>query len=210
MLVEKMYALIKTGLMNKRKLTRKEKINRAQEQKRHKQELLEKKQTKKIGLWLIVIGLLLILGFGNSYLKPNDKIKQEDLLTIKGSIQNELIIKTKRRQGRSMLIKLAEYPELDFKISDLNIDALNMQLKNKPIGHEVELDILKEDAPDITTTKILYVYAIRDKERAYLSLSDYNWAIKQRREGVGAYVFLAFSFSMFAYGIYLVKVSVNL
>ncbi len=188
--------------MKKRKLTRKEKIKRSQLEKQRDKSEVE----KQVGIWFILAGIVFILFFGNLWLNRNYEIKKEDLQTINGVVTNELRKEWKRRSGNFILIKLQNYPNINFKLSGIAIKSANSYSlrKNTQIGDSISIDIKKKEDSKLAKKEeeTIFIYGLRDNDQDYLDIKIYNSVRKKDRNSISMYLLLAFSFWMFGFGIY--------
>lgn len=65
------------------------------------------------------------------WINRSQKIQQDDLISIEGTVANKLEVKWKKSAGGSMKIQLNEYPNIDFEVVRFSISGLNeIPLKN--------------------------------------------------------------------------------
>lgn len=189
--------------MSKKTLTRKEKVRRSQLQK----QLKKVESDGKSAIWMIIGGIGFILFFGNMWINRNQEIKKDELISIEGTIGNKLEVKRKKSVGSSMIIRLNEYPKIDYKIGRFSISGLNLgSLQNNvKVGDKIQADVMQDEYSQIVPNKqrTISVYGLRDDNEEYLNLNSHNSAKKKDRNSISMYLILGFSFWMLGYGIYL-------
>lgn len=156
---------------------------------------VRKKKFDKIGAtFLLIFGLVVII-FGFKLLFfPKESINSNSLTEVKGSIINKVEITKGSKGKRSISIILKEYPKFKFDISGTAFKATNKTeyLSNVSIGNTLHLGILtnsynKKISKHLNLTfwdksinyHFIQVYELKDKERTYLSIQDYNKKAKE-------------------------------
>jgi hypothetical protein len=189
--------------MKRKKLTRKEKIQKSQ----HMTELKKNAAERNGAVWLSIVGLIFILFFGYMWVNRNYEIKKEDLVSIEGTVTNQLNLEWRKGLGYSMIIQLEEFPEIDYKVGRFSANHLNADLlKSKvKIGNKINLDIEKNNSSIIRNynSKVVWVYGLKDDENEYLNVKGYNKERRKDRNSIYMYLLLGFSFWIFGNGIYL-------
>lgn len=187
-----------------RKLTRKEKVKKSQQRKKLEQAKLD----KKFGLGFLIVGMTFILFFGNMWLNRNKEITKEEIISIDGTTDSKLEIKSKKTAGKSITIQLKEYPKIKYVIGRFSTSRINANslLNNIQVGDKIQIDILKKvlNKIELNKQRTISVYGLRNSHSEYLNVNDYNSARKKDRNSIAAYLLLGFSFWMFGYGIYLI------
>ncbi|MEM6398083.1 MAG: hypothetical protein AAF741_17160 [Bacteroidota bacterium] len=177
------------------------------------------KMNKRYGIGFSIIGFLLILFFGNTYLKKDLDVSPDNLTTIEGKVLNNVKIKKSggRNRSRSIEIELEEYPNFKFKIGNngLNATKANSLIKNIQKGDIIKIDILKDQFQKKITKEVplgfwdkgvnyrnIGIYGLKDKQNSYFNLRQFNRNRKSDRNSWAMYLLLGFSFFMLGYGIY--------
>ena len=142
------------------------------------------------------------------WINRNHEIKKDELISIKGTISNNLEVKRKKSVGSSMIIRLNEYPKIEYRIGRFSISRLkvNSLQENVEIGDKIQIDVMKNDYSEIVPNKQrrISVYGLRDENMEYLNVNSHNWAKKKDRNSIAAYLILGFSFWILGYGLYLI------
>ena len=188
--------------MNRTKLTRKEKVKIQEEKKRIEQSKLKFKG----GVWLITIGTIFFLLFGNIWLTRNSEINDNQLITIKAIVKKPVEKKWIRKVGNQIFIELADYPNKKFKVGRIAANSIDLKSLNKEISinGEVELQILDKDWVKIEKKKTIFVYGIRKHQKEYLSVNTYNRLRKKGKNSIATYVLNIWSLMIIGYGAKLV------
>ncbi|KGE84860.1 hypothetical protein [Phaeodactylibacter xiamenensis] len=189
--------------MTGKELTKKEKIKRSQLER----QLKNSKAERKSAIWIITLGIVFILIFGNMWINRNQEIKKDELILIAGTVSNKLELKREKSIGSSMIIQLDEYPRIDFKIGRFSAPGLKLtSLQNNiMVGDRIQIDILKDDYSNdrLSDQRTISVYGLRNDELEFLDVNSYNETRKKDRNSISMYLLLGFSFWVLGYGIYL-------
>jgi len=172
----------------------------------------------RYGFGFTTVGILFLLFFGSMYLKKDLEVASDQLVTIKATV-DEVVLEG-RNKGRRLSTSLAlkEYPKFEFRVV-LNAmkrnDIKNLRT-NIEHGEQVELDILKEQYQKKLTKQIpldfwdksygyrsISIYGLKDQQRTYYNLDQYNYQNKGDRELWGLYLMLGFSLFILGFGIYM-------
>ena len=118
-----------------------------------------------------------------------NKIEHEQLITITDAVSNKPQIKKSSKNINSIIINLRSYPSYDFHISGNQFLSTYVSdyIKTVKIDDSIQLDLTKEEYQTKILAKTessmssiaeksltLTVYGLRDKNRSYLNLIDYN------------------------------------
>lgn len=189
--------------MAKEKLTRKEKVKRSQLQ----GQLRKSKAERKYALGLILGGIVFILFFGNMWINRNQITAKDELTTIEGTLSNKLELRRKKAIGNSVVIRLNEYPKIDFKVERFGITGLKLKSlqDNVKMGDKIQIDILKDAHLNVGFNDInkISIYGLRNDKLEFLNVKSHNEARNKDRNSISAYLILGFSFLALGYGIYL-------
>ncbi len=150
-------------------------------------EIKEKSKNKKLIYFAFISGFILFFfafKFYNSEL-PN----KNNITEIKGVIKENIIIKKGRRGSRTLIIKLQEYPKINFTIGSVSLrqtyeeELLNENKLGDTITFFIEKKefkrkILKTDnipfPENFLHPEKISIVEIKNKNSSYLSLNDYN------------------------------------
>ncbi len=162
---------------------------------------------RKYAILMIVLGMIFILFFGNMWVNRNQEISKDELISVEGTLSNQLELKRKKSVGSSMIIQLKEYPNINYKIGRFSTSGLKLMTlqNNVKMGDKIQMDILKDDYSKIKLTqpKTISVYGLRNDKKEFLSVDNYNESKKEDRNSISMYLILGFSFWMLGYGMYL-------
>ncbi len=145
-----------------------------------------KENIKLISIALISSFILLYFA-GKFYF---DKLpNKENVTKLKGTLKNEIKTKKGRRGNRTLIIKLKEYPTIEFTIGSVSLrqtfeqklleenisgDSLTVFVKNKTYNTKI-LKIEKIPFPEnYLHPESVNVVEVKNKNFTYLSLDDYN------------------------------------
>lgn len=188
--------------MKRTKLTRKQKVQIQEENKR----IEELKAKFNSGIVLIIVGLIFFAFFGNMWLSRNYEIKDIDLTSLEVSVKGEIEKVWRKTVGHSLKIELNEYPNKEFKVGSfctyiVDYDSLNLQLEN---DNKMKIQILKKDLEKLDSKKRIFMYGISKNGVEYLNIKDFNRQRKKDRNSISMYVLILGSIWILCYGLKLV------
>lgn len=190
----------------KKKLTRKQ---RAEIQKRSR-ELNQRKLNFKLGISLLIAGLILLSFFGSIWLYRDKPFQNDEMTQIEGTVNQEIFKKWNTRGYRYIDIKLNEYPNTYFHAGSLRANLINVYSLNESLesNKKIFLTILKNQANKLNSSSEnkITIFGIEHNGNSFLSLNKINKAMKKNRNSIASYALIAFSFWSIIYGI---KVIVN-
>ncbi len=175
-----------------------------------------RKNEQYYALVFIILGGLGLYGAYYFYLTKDREIKYSELYTITDIITNKAEIENKSKSARSISIKLRSYPSFSFTIGGNGYTATNSSyfIAHVKMGDTLHLDIMKDEyQTKITKEKplgfwdkminysFISVYGIRDKNKSYLNLANYNYEHKKDRL-LGIWLFGVIGLCMIGCGLY--------
>ena len=150
---------------------------------------IKKSNTKlEIGL-LFVLSCIFLIGSYISFDNSKTILSTQDITTLRQIVTNEIKIDTPAKGGPSIKLSLKEYSNFDFEINGNAYSATYADnlVRNVKVGDTLLVDIktdeykkkLTKEKPlgffDKTINyRLINVYGLRDKNKTYLTLSDYN------------------------------------
>lgn len=185
--------------MKRTKLTRKQKVQIQEENKR-----IEQSKAKfNSGIVLIVVGLIFFVFFGNMWLSRNNEITDLDLNSLEVSVNGEIEKVWRKTVGHSLKMELNEYPNKEFKVGrfgtySVDYEDLNSQLKR---DNKMKIQILEKDYKKIDQKNTIFIYGINKDETEFLKVNDYNRRRKRDRNSISMYSLIFGSIFILGYGI---------
>lgn len=196
----------------KKRLTKGKKRNRVHE------EIWQYKINKRYGIGFTTFGLIMLLFFGNIFIKDN-QINEESLIGIEGTIINEpaLELTGKRRNKRLLELKIAEYPNFRFKLGEgvirtVNIESLLLDIKK---GDKINMKLKKDQfekklsrQKEMTywdrsfNYRIINLYGVETSEAKYYNLKLLNSNSKKDNSPLSMLIIFGLSFIFIGYGVY--------
>ncbi len=164
----------------KQKLTNKKPVNLELEKQ------LNIKENKQYSFVFILIGIICLFITAKSY--NNKKLSSSDISIVKGHLSEPLKIE-RRRSSKTLVIKLNEFPEFNFRVSGMALSETYYDdlMKDFNRGQKLEFAVEREvyDKKISKKTKLkfwdlifhydkIHVVEIIDNDFKYLSLEDYN------------------------------------
>lgn len=197
----------------------KKKLTKGKKKNSYAQKMWHYKIQRRYGIGFSTLGILLLLFFGNMYLKKNSDILPENLAKIEGTVLKDIEIKKygERKSSRIIEIELAEYPKFKFELGGYGLTATRVKrlLANVLKGDKMEIEILKDQFQKKITKevplrfwdksfnyRIISIYGLKDEQNSYFDLNQFNKNKKSDNNSGAIYIFLGFSLFIFGYGIY--------
>ncbi len=147
---------------------------------------LSLKENKQYSFAFILIGLVFLGITAKNYEYKN--LSSSDISLVKGHVSEPLKIQ-KERRSETLIIKLSEFPEFNFRVAGMSLDETYYEdlMNDFHIGQTLEFAIRKEDydkkiakTSSLTIWELIFHYdnihivEIVDNDFKYLSLEDYN------------------------------------
>lgn len=179
----------------------------------------DKKLTQKWALTFIVLGSLFLLGLGKQFHYKTQPLLEHQCTTLQATVAESPIIAF-GKSSKSILIRFVEYPVFNFKLSGSGLYAANAYgfVSSVKAGDTLQIQILKEEyEKKIMTIKplslwdktvnyrFISVYGLRDMQRSYLTLSDYNQACHADAVSWGFWFFIVIGVGVTVLGILMLR-----
>jgi len=148
---------------------------------------LNLKEKQQYFFAFILIGLIFLYISAKNY--DYKQLSSSDISIVKGHLSEPLKIETGRRSSKTLIIKLNEFPEFNFRIGDMALretyyqDLIKDFNEGEVLAFAIEKDVYdKKISKKIELTYLdmifhydkIHVVEIIDNNFKYLSLEDYN------------------------------------
>lgn len=186
-----------------KKLTRKEKVKLQEQEDKLKRDLEQYKAKSNLSKFFLIFGIIFLIIFGNIWINRNATIEDSELKTIDVHFSHEVKKEWKKSIGNYIKIQLDEYPDTKFRIgrhgsNNVNLYELNEQIRN---GKSLNIQILKREFEKLKRKKTIWVYGIRDIQKSYFDVSDYNEQKQKDRNSIYTYLLIGFSLWLILHGL---------
>ena len=151
------------------------------------------KEKKKLIIGLIIAAGLILLFLWDSKQGRDDNriIKSDELTQIKGTLANHPKIETAEQGSPWVSIKLKEYPEFKFDVSEIKYEAFKAKefVNEIKLGDTISIDILSYDyntkikkdkslriSEKLINYSFIEPYGLKANGKSYITLADLNKA----------------------------------
>lgn len=197
----------------------KKKLTQGKKKNSYAQKMWHYKIQRRYGIGFSTLGILMLLFFGNIYLKKDLDILPENLAKIEGTVLKDVEIKKygERKSDHEIEIELEEFPKFRFtlRINGLKATRVKSLLANVLKGDNIEIEILKDQFQKKITKevplrfwdksfnyRIIGIYGLKDEQNSYFDLNQFNKNKKLDNNSGGIYILLGFSLLILGTGIY--------
>lgn len=185
----------------------------------YEEHLWEYKNNKRYGIGFLILGMVFLLVWGNTFIYKDLKVLPSYLSQIEGTVLNKIELKKsgKNKDRFSIEIELQEYPKFIFLLAGNELKATDiMPLTSKvEIGERIEIDIftvdlkkkLLEEIPmnfwdKYYNHRIISIYGLRDKTNSYFNLERFNEAKIEGDNSLDMYILLGLGLFIMSFGVY--------
>lgn len=174
--------------------------------------IVEKRENTQYAMAAILIGILFL--FITTLFFNQNQLTQKDISFLNGHLSEPIKIK-KGRKSNSLLIKLCDYKEFNFKVGELAFketyaddlikdfkfgDEITISIEKVDFQKSISKEIIRSNIDLIFNYNTISVIEIWGKNFKYLSLEDYNRAHSSNKKwGLG--FFCIFGIILISFGV---------